>query len=122
MKQIMQEQWDNIAHNNAFNGVLSTNEFENINRVDVNRFWETGRIDADSILKVIGLEGTRQLNMLEIGCGLGRMTHCFAQTFRKVSALDVSAEMLKRAAHYWKHLKKRRLVARKRKGSLPSSG
>ncbi len=42
--------------------------------------------------------------MLEIGCGLGRMTHYFAECFGEVYALDVSSEMLSKAENYWKHL------------------
>lgn len=42
--------------------------------------------------------------MLEIGCGLGRMTQRFAEHFGEVSALDVSSEMLSKAETFWNHL------------------
>ncbi len=34
---------------------------------------------------------------LEIGCGIGRMTRCFAEEFAEVIGLDISAEMIARA-------------------------
>ncbi len=34
---------------------------------------------------------------LELGCGVGRMTHSFARRFKRVYALDISVEMLQRA-------------------------
>ncbi len=83
MNQIMKQQWDSIASENAFYGVLSRDEFENPNNVDINKFWETGRSDVDKILEIVGLENTKSLSMLEIGCGLGRMTHYFLETLAK---------------------------------------
>jgi ubiquinone/menaquinone biosynthesis C-methylase UbiE len=38
--------------------------------------------------------------MLEIGCGVGRMTRSFAQRFGSVVALDVSAEMLRQGRDF----------------------
>ncbi len=104
MNQIMKQQWDSIADENAFYGVLSCDEFENPNNVDINKFWETGRNDVNKILEIVGLENTKSLSLLEIGCGLGRMTHYFAECFGEVYALDVSSEMLSKAENYWKHL------------------
>jgi ubiquinone/menaquinone biosynthesis C-methylase UbiE len=42
--------------------------------------------------------------MVEIGCGLGRMTHRFAEHFGRVYSVDVSPEMLKRAGSQWASL------------------
>ncbi len=39
----------------------------------------------------------RQLRLLEIGCGIGRMTKHLAEIFGEVYAVDVSAEMLRQA-------------------------
>lgn len=103
--KLMKRQWDGIADENAFYGVLSRDEFENPDDLDVDKFWETGRADVDSILKIAGLGDTSSMSLLEIGCGIGRMTNHFAQCFREVRALDVSTEMLTRAESYWKHLK-----------------
>ncbi|MDQ3257707.1 MAG: hypothetical protein M3R15_28110 [Acidobacteriota bacterium] len=86
MKQVMKEQWDQITNENAFYGTLSRNEFEDPNNIDIDKFWETGREGADSLLKLANVENTQKLKMLEIGCGLGRMTHRFAERFSKIYA------------------------------------
>lgn len=108
MKHIMKEQWDEMARENAFYSVLSLNDFEDPNTVDISKFWEIGRKDVDRLMKVLqrvsSLETTSELSMVEIGCGLGRMTHYFAELFSKVYALDVSPEMLSQAKSYWRHL------------------
>lgn len=104
MDQIMKQQWDSIADENAFYGVLSRDEYENPDEIDIDKFWETGQNDVNRILKIVGLENTKSLSMLEIGCGLGRMTHHFAECFGEVYALDVSSEMLSKAKNYWKAL------------------
>ncbi len=104
MRAVMKEQWDQITNENAFYGVLSRDEFEDLNNLDVNKFWETGREDAASLLKLPGLEHTQALSMIEVGCGLGRMTHYFAERFSKVYAFDVSPEMLNKAKSHWGHL------------------
>jgi ubiquinone/menaquinone biosynthesis C-methylase UbiE len=98
---LMKQQWDEIARENPFYGVLSLNEYEVASAVDVEKFWESGRKDVDNFLALLDLGDTRDLSMLEIGCGLGRMTHHFEQRFRKVYALDVSPTMLERARGYW---------------------
>jgi ubiquinone/menaquinone biosynthesis C-methylase UbiE len=84
--------------------VLSLDEYENPAKLDVEAFWASARKDVDAFLAALGLGETRDWTMLEIGCGLGRMTHHFAQYFRKVYALDVSPTMLERARCYWGHV------------------
>jgi len=100
----MKEQWDEIAHENAFYGVLSIEDFEHVDAVDFNRFWDTGRRDVDSFMEMVGLSSASELAMVEIGCGLGRMTHRFAELFRKAYAVEVSSRMLEGAKGYWQHL------------------
>jgi SAM-dependent methyltransferase len=104
MTNIMREQWDHIAAENAFFGVVSRDEFESPEAVDLDRFWKTGRQDVDSLLTLVGVEATQPLVALEIGCGLGRMTHRFAERFAFVYALDVSPAMLEEAGRHWGHL------------------
>ncbi|MEP6901088.1 MAG: class I SAM-dependent methyltransferase [Actinomycetota bacterium] len=104
MNKIMKQEWDSIADENAFYGVLSRDEFENPDEIDIDKFWETGKNDVNTILEIVRPENSKSLKMLEIGCGLGRMTHHFAECFGEVYALDVSSEMLSKAENYWKHL------------------
>jgi SAM-dependent methyltransferase len=61
--------------------------------------------EAQQFLSDAGYTPTGQDYMLEIGCGIGRMTHGFAPLFQQVHAIDVSGEMIRRAKHHGSHLK-----------------
>lgn len=100
----MREQWDAMARRNAFYGVVSWPEFQALDQVDREKFWETGRKEVDLFLERLNLGETGSWSMVEIGCGLGRMTHRFAERFGKVYAVDVSPEMFGRAKTQWTHL------------------
>ena len=104
MKHTMKDEWDRISTENAFFGVLSREGYENPDAVDVNQFWKTGSEHVESFMKLLSFANSKSLHMLEIGCGLGRMTHHFSSLFGKVYAVDVSGEMLNRAKGYWGHL------------------
>lgn len=97
----MRTQWNEIATRNAFYGVVSWPEFETLDQVDQEKFWTTGRESVDRFLDRLSLGDTRTQVMVEIGCGLGRMTHRFAERFGRVYAVDVSPEMIKRASAQW---------------------
>lgn len=101
----MRDQWDAMAKRNAFYGVVSWPEFQALDQVDREKFWETGRREVDLFLERIQLGDTRAWSMVEIGCGLGRMTQRFAERFGRVYAVDVSPEMLGRARAQWGHLR-----------------
>ena len=100
----MRDQWDAMARRNAFYGVVSWPEFQALDQVDREKFWETGRKEADLFLSRLNLADTASWSMVEIGCGLGRMTQRFAERFGRVHAVDVSPEMLGRARSQWSHL------------------
>jgi hypothetical protein len=82
----MKDQWDRISAENAFFGVLSRRGYENPDAVDIELFWRTGREDVESFMKLLGFDNSNLLHMLEIGCGLGRMTHHFSSLFARVVA------------------------------------
>lgn len=100
----MRDQWDAIAKRNAFYGVVSWPEFQALDQVDREKFWETGRREVDLFLEQLSILDTESWSMVEIGCGLGRMTHRFAERFGRVYAVDVSPEMLSLAKAQWAHL------------------
>jgi ubiquinone/menaquinone biosynthesis C-methylase UbiE len=104
LKHTMKDQWDRISTENAFFGVLSRDGYENPDAVDAKQFWKTGREDVESFMKLLDFDNSKPLHMLEIGCGLGRMTQHFSSLFGKIYAVDVSEEMLSRAKGYWGHL------------------
>jgi ubiquinone/menaquinone biosynthesis C-methylase UbiE len=52
---------------------------------------------VDGLALLTGGRDPRQLRLLEIGCGIGRMTKHLAAIFGEVYAVDVSAEMVRQA-------------------------
>jgi ubiquinone/menaquinone biosynthesis C-methylase UbiE len=100
----MAKQWDYVAQLNPFFGVTSWREFEKLDSLSLELFWKSGCDDVDRFIRKIGLVGTQNLTMLELGCGVGRMTHRFSELFKYVYAIDVSQEMLSLARKFWGHL------------------
>ncbi len=92
----MQRDWDARARENAkwyINTIKkdqSDLEFDASGKPEVNNF-----VLADPLLTA-GRE-LKQLRLLEIGCGIGRMTKHLAEVFGEVCATDVSAEMIEQA-------------------------
>jgi SAM-dependent methyltransferase len=60
-------------------------------------FFRRGALEADALLAFCGLPAGPNLSLVEIGCGVGRMTRRFSERYGRVVALDVSPEMLRRA-------------------------
>ena len=96
----MRKDWDRRARADAMH-------FVNTARTgwDEGDFFATGEEnvrehilnDMDSVCQ--GRDPSR-MRVLEIGCGVGRMTKALAAKFGEVHAVDVSAEMVQRAKHF----------------------
>jgi SAM-dependent methyltransferase len=94
----MREDWNRRANENAKFYVQSErNEWADRD------FFRTGEINAAKLVmtdmpRICGPgKSPLDLNMLEIGCGVGRMTRMLARIFAQVTALDISDEMVARA-------------------------
>jgi ubiquinone/menaquinone biosynthesis C-methylase UbiE len=90
----MGEFWDERARENALyfiNNSLSYRE------TDEDAFWASGARDVDLVLGSVGVEIGSDDEIVEIGCGIGRLTRQLAERGRSVRAIDVSAEMLRQA-------------------------
>ncbi len=91
--QDMKRDWDYRAKENAkwfintFKLDQSDEEFYSTGEPEVEKF-----ILSDPILN--NDRNLKSLRLLEIGCGIGRMTKRLAQAFAEVHATDVSAEMI----------------------------
>lgn len=94
MAHEMERFWDERAREDAAHFVDNGQEY---GRADMDRFWESGEQIVDRILERVGLEVRADDDVVEIGCGLGRLTRVLAARGRHVSAFDVSSEMLRRA-------------------------
>jgi SAM-dependent methyltransferase len=75
------------------------------NRLDyraggLDEFWRRGEQDLDLLLDAVGLTVRADDDVVEIGCGIGRLTRPLARRARQVLALDVSPEMLRLAQEH----------------------
>lgn len=86
--------WDERAREQALFFVDNTVDYRH---PDVERFWAEGERAAGAILAELGVEPDPAGTIVEIGCGVGRLTRALARRAARVIAVDVSREMLARA-------------------------
>ena len=91
----MESFWDARARENAEFFVDDRLDYRNPN---LQRFWDGGEKALGKLMAEVrapALAGNE--TVLEVGCGIGRLTRVLAPRARRVIALDVSPEMLRRA-------------------------
>ena len=93
----MRTQWDELARINAAYSISSIAPFEAGDAAKTDAFWKSGRDETQRLLATLELGDASRATIVEIGCGIGRMTHALAARFGRVIALDVSEEMIARA-------------------------
>ena len=86
--------WDERAREDAFHFVDTRQTYR---ETDEERFWRQGEEDLDSLLSTLGAAIGPQDRVLDLGCGVGRLTRVLAARAGHVTAIDVSPEMLARA-------------------------
>lgn len=86
--------WDERARENA--AYFVDNELD-YNDSDLERFWAGGAVVVDGFAEQLGFTIGADEDLVEIGCGIGRLTRELAARARSVVAFDVSPEMLARA-------------------------
>lgn len=86
--------WDRRADEDPFYFVDNRLEYRH---PDLDRFWADGRRELDTILSSLGAAIAPTDHLLEIGCGIGRLTRVLATRAASVQALDVSERMLELA-------------------------
>jgi SAM-dependent methyltransferase len=92
----MERFWDARAREDAFYFVDSRLEYR---APDEQAFWAGGGEALDKLLGALGAPAIDPGHVvLDIGCGLGRLTRPLARRATRVIGLDVSSEMLARAA------------------------
>lgn len=90
----MKDFWDEKAKENAMYYISSFRPYDD---QDPEEFWRWGEILTERFLGESGIRFTGRERVLEIGCGIGRMTAALARRFRDVHGIDVSEEMVRRA-------------------------
>lgn len=87
--------WDNKASENPYWFVSS---FVDYDRPDLDSFWRSGRRVWSEIQAHTGFAPRAGDLVVEIGCGVGRLTRAIAPEVGHVQAFDISRGMLDRAA------------------------
>jgi SAM-dependent methyltransferase len=91
----MREFWDEKARENATYYISSFRAYDD---QDTEEFWAWGEKLTQQRLEESGIPFTGRERVLEIGCGIGRMTVPLARRFASVTGIDVSGEMVRRAS------------------------
>ena len=93
--------WDEKARENALYYVDNRVDYGS---PDADEFWRGGDEALDRMLGAVGLTLDPDSAVVDIGCGVGRMSRALAGRVRQVHAVDVSSEMLARARELNPHL------------------
>ncbi len=86
--------WDERARENALYFVDNQLEYGD---PDSDAFWKGGEEIVDVILDAVGVRVAPSDRVLDIGCGVGRLTRVLGARADHVVGLDISSEMLVRA-------------------------
>jgi SAM-dependent methyltransferase len=87
----MREFWNERAREDAYFFVDDRRTYRD---GDLEQFWAAGEETVDALLAVFGEPVGPQDTVLDIGCGVGRLTRALAARAARVYAIDVSSEML----------------------------
>lgn len=90
----MQAYWDAKARENAMFYIHSELDYSH---TDPAEFWASGERNLEHTLALFGDRIGPDDRVLEIGCGMGRLTRPLAARAAHVTGVDVSAEMVRRA-------------------------
>jgi SAM-dependent methyltransferase len=89
--------WDERARENALYFVDNEVDYDD---PDTDAFWRRGQDVVDRMLDVVELSPGPDDLVLDIGCGVGRLTRVLAARTKRVYGLDVSGEMLRLAREH----------------------
>jgi len=93
----MRRFWDERARENPLYYVDNKLLFQ---APDQDQFWHQGERELDAMLDAVGARVGPDDVVVDIGCGVGRLTRVLARRAGSVLAIDVSPEMLDRARGY----------------------
>jgi SAM-dependent methyltransferase len=93
--------WDRRAEEDPFFFVDNRLSYR---QPDLDRFWSEGERDLDLLLAAVGARVEPTDTVLEIGCGVGRLTRVLSARATAVKALDVSSRMLEHAREHNRRL------------------
>jgi SAM-dependent methyltransferase len=94
----MREFWDERAREDALYFVDNRIPYQDPEAEEL--FWSRGREDLDRFLASLSIGIEPGDEVVEIGCGVGRLTRVIAERATSVKALDISSEMLAEARRH----------------------
>jgi len=97
----MRRFWDDRARENAYYYVDNRLDYGD---PDTEQFWTEGQADLDALLEIAGTSLDAGDRVVEIGCGIGRLTREIAGRVASVEAIDISETMLELARKENPHL------------------
>ena len=92
--------WRHLGETDPFFGVVTDPKFhaEAITPEGIDDFYETGRQDVRQIVDMVThLTGSPGNRVLDVGCGVGRLTEAMANLGYRVTGYDISPGMLAKA-------------------------
>lgn len=96
--QHIRDFWNRRAREDAYFFVDNRRAYRD---PELSSFWSAGERDLDELLSRLGVRLDPRDVVVDIGCGVGRLTRVIAARVARVYALDVSPEMIERArAHH----------------------
>lgn len=97
LSRSMKCDWNQMARENPYYYVVTWDEFSSPTQCDTTAFFESGKKSVAEVLGWLQVQPQRDWSVLEIGCGLGRLTRTLNGMFDRVVGVDVSSEMIHRA-------------------------
>ena len=96
----MRRDWERRARENSRHYVLTGQS-----QWSDEEFYQSGEVAMredilNDLANICQGRDAKQMQVLEIGCGAGRVTRAFAQFFGAVWAVDISAEMVRQARKF----------------------
>lgn len=93
--------WDRRAREDAFFFVDNRQPYR---ATDLERFWSAGERDLLEMLALLDVAPRPEDRVVEVGCGVGRLTRALAARAQSVHAIDISQRMLSIARLHNAHL------------------
>ncbi|MDB4522101.1 class I SAM-dependent methyltransferase [Gammaproteobacteria bacterium] len=94
----MAREWDDRADKNAPLYIYTDEKFEE--EFDEAFFFESGKQDVDQTLAALHVHPKPDWRVLDIGCGIGRLTRRLDQLAGEAIGVDVSAGMVQKAGQF----------------------
>lgn len=97
----LKKKWDYLGTEDPLWAIL-TDDSKKGNQWNEEEFFETGRRGAKAFLDLAShlRPGFPKRSALDFGCGVGRLTQGLAPFFERVTGVDISEAMIRKAAEY----------------------